>query len=281
MNNIIVAGIVLYNPEIGLLKKNIDSIKNQVRKIIIFDNGSSNIKEIESSLRKYSKVDVLKSKKNLGIAAGLNRIFKFSHQKYKANYILTLDQDSVCPPNLIKEYLKYKRPNVGIFTPLVRDVNANSLLNHSDNETDIVKNCITSAALTNYDAWKIVNGFDESMFIDCVDFDFCNRIRSKSFIVLRVNTITLYHKIGNMQIYKFPFCRVMIKNHNTFRKFYIARNTIFIARKGQKNILISCLQVFKQMLLVILFENNKFEKEKALVSGAYAGMKANIITKWL
>ena len=38
----ICAGIVLYNPEIDLLKKNIEAIADQVDCIYLFDNGSKN-----------------------------------------------------------------------------------------------------------------------------------------------------------------------------------------------------------------------------------------------
>lgn len=38
----ICAGIVTYNPDIQLLKQNIQSIQPQVQSIFIYDNGSSN-----------------------------------------------------------------------------------------------------------------------------------------------------------------------------------------------------------------------------------------------
>ena len=47
MNHNICAGIVLYNPEISLLKENIDSIFNQsIDCIYIFDNASENYDDI-------------------------------------------------------------------------------------------------------------------------------------------------------------------------------------------------------------------------------------------
>ena len=38
-----IAGIVLYNPDLGRLKENIESICKQVDKVILIDNGSDNI----------------------------------------------------------------------------------------------------------------------------------------------------------------------------------------------------------------------------------------------
>ena len=44
-----IAGIVLYNPDLGRLKENIESICKQVDKVILIDNGSDNRREIESN----------------------------------------------------------------------------------------------------------------------------------------------------------------------------------------------------------------------------------------
>lgn len=39
----VLAGIVLYNPEIGRLQENIDAIYQQVDTVLLIENGSSNI----------------------------------------------------------------------------------------------------------------------------------------------------------------------------------------------------------------------------------------------
>lgn len=79
----IIAGIVLFNPEISRLKKNISTITNQVEKIVLFDNGSSNIEEIKEVALGNSKLILIQSKKNIGIAAALNRIFFILKKTFK------------------------------------------------------------------------------------------------------------------------------------------------------------------------------------------------------
>lgn len=54
MPNRICAGIVTYNPDIPILKRNISSLNSQVNLIIIFDNGSMNYKEIINIQEKNS-----------------------------------------------------------------------------------------------------------------------------------------------------------------------------------------------------------------------------------
>lgn len=277
----IIAGIVLYNPDLTRLSENIDSIINQVQAVVMFDNGSNNIEDIIKLVKKYPKLVLLKSDTNVGIAAALNRIFEFSINEYSPSYILTLDQDSISPPNIISSYKKYLNKNVGILTPKIKDINAGDLDKPNGNVEEI-EECITSAALTNCEAWKSVNGFDESMFIDNVDFDFCNRIRKKGYRILRINAVTLTHEIGHIKVYRTPFGKIFVKNHSSFRKYYIARNTIYMARKNGKSldVFLSYLRVVKQMLLVLFFEKSKVDKELSLIKGAYEGATAQVPLMW-
>ena len=110
----VAAGIVLYNPSIDRLKKNIDAVISQSERIILFDNGSKNIHEIEHFLSSYNySITLVKSKKNTGIAHALNEIARLAFDE-KYEWLLTLDQDTVIKPTLVETYLKYlELPQVG------------------------------------------------------------------------------------------------------------------------------------------------------------------------
>ena len=101
----ILAGITLFNPDVARLEENISSIYGQVDRVICVDNGSDNIKNIEDCvLNNWKNITIIKNGKNEGIAKALNQMFEFAiEQQYE--YVLTLDQDSVCPDNIIEEYL--------------------------------------------------------------------------------------------------------------------------------------------------------------------------------
>ena len=47
MQNRIAAGIVLYNPDIDRLKKNLEVIESQVEKVFLVDNHSNNLEEVK------------------------------------------------------------------------------------------------------------------------------------------------------------------------------------------------------------------------------------------
>lgn len=106
MPNEICAGIVLYNPDIVRLRENVNAIISQVDMLFLQDNGSENISEVEALIGGLPRVVLLKSSRNMGIAWALNQLCE---QATADNYcwILTLDQDSVCPEGIIVTYSAY------------------------------------------------------------------------------------------------------------------------------------------------------------------------------
>lgn len=274
-NNICV-GIVLYNPNLDRLKANIDSIVRQVDTIFFQDNGSGNIFEIEKLLKSYQKVTLLGNDKNKGIAWALNRLCEKSIiEGYE--WILTLDQDSVCPDNMIQRYKTYL-DEADMLCPKIIDRNY-GLLDGSNIKTEYVKECITSGCLLNLKVWKEINGFDEAMFIDGVDFEFCYRMKQAGLKILRVNDVILYHEIGNITIRRFFGLNVLVKNHSAFRKYYIAKNIIYMARKKKNIFLIlkGILQEIKLLGIVILYEDDKLDKIRNINKGIRDGFNDRVI----
>lgn len=276
-------GIVTYNPDIVRLRENINAVYNAAAVVIIADNGSVNSKEIQTLISEYDRIVFLSNDVNKGIAAALNQLCEEAVNR-KYSYILTLDQDSVCPDNLCAEFSKYTgRQDAGIICPAIRDRNHNLDVINNKVETEEINRCITSGSLVMLKVWSEIGGFDESMFIDGVDFDFCNRMRARGYIVLRVNKVVLLHEIGNIEIRHFLFFKVRVKNHSSFRKYYIARNTVYQARKQKKAALIfkAHLQVIKQYFMVLLYEDDKKKKLHEIVRGFKDGKKVAIDERWI
>ena len=112
------AGIVTYNPDIDLLRKNVESILPQVEQIVVFDNGSINIEDIKRMLVSYQGSICIGSSKNQGIAYALNRLCEWGvNNQY--NWILTLDQDSISPQGLVDNLSKYVDTDVAVIAPNV------------------------------------------------------------------------------------------------------------------------------------------------------------------
>lgn len=224
----IIAGIVTYNPDIVKLKQNLTAIVPQVLHTVIVDNASDNIIDIKKLVSEFRHVEVIVNKDNKGIAAALNQIFRKANE-WKSLYAITLDQDSEVYPNLIKTYLTYE--NLGdSFTCLRHDRNF-TIENSADKKYEYVDSCITSGNLVKVAAWKDVGGFNERLFIDMVDVDFCYRLKNNGYRILKVNKYGMLHEIGDGSFVTLFGRKHFTGNYSAFRKYYIFRNMSYVIRK--------------------------------------------------
>lgn len=268
MGNVLTAGIVTYNPDFNRLKENIDAILPQVDYLIIFDNGSTNQKEIKEEFGCCA--EIILSPHNVGIAAALNGLMEKSDE-LGASWMISLDQDSVCPPDFcehMQTYL-YKEDNFGVVAPVIVDRNVGIVGHNPDEEYKSVRTCITSGAFTRIDVWKEIGGYDESMFIDSVDFEFCYRVRKTGYQVVQIRDVKLIHELGQSEKRKFLFWHIKVKNHSAFRKYYMAQNNIYYPLKHKLwlHFIRGNVRNINQLLIIILFENCKMEKMRKTIAG--------------
>lgn len=264
----IVAGITLFQPDLDRLKENIDAIINQVDDVVCIDNGSNNISEIKDLLKQYDKISLIENGENVGIAKALNQMFIYAKEKGH-EWVLTLDQDSVCPDNITSEYKKHLSiDKLGMLCPLVDDRN---YVNVEEQNGDIeeVQRCITSASLVPVTVWESVGGFLEELFIDFVDHDFCAKLQENGYKIVRVNSVHLLHEIGNGKDHKLAGVKITTLNHGSFRKYYMARNWYYYIKthKGVLDTKTEWLKYYFFFIKTMLFEDNKSEKWKAMVKG--------------
>lgn len=271
----ICAGIVLYNPNEDRLAENINAILPQVSWLILVDNGSNNIESILNQWGKKSKIKFVKNLKNEGIAKALNQMCEIaSLEKHK--WILTLDQDSVCPSILIDSFMRYTEgDNIGIVCPRF-ELNIDGYsLKEIIADFEFVDYCITSASLTNLDAWSKSGKFDEWMFIDCVDYDFCLKLKNKGYKIIRLNNVVINHEVGNLRLKKILFGKtVILHNHNPIRNYYISRNTVYLLKKYWQNRSVYrwIPRLFYWQMCKLIFEKNKSQTIISFLKGIKDGL---------
>lgn len=287
MDNI-AALIVTFNPDIKRLEHNLKLIKAQIEKIIVVDNGSSNIDSL-SSICKYDDIQLIQNGKNLGIASAQNKGFELL-EKAGMKWVLTLDQDSLIPLNTVKKFQesqKMKQIDTGIIALSYFD------RNWSDEQKKVFKNSdgknveekdfvISSGNLVNVFAWNMVNGFDEELFIDMVDYDFDARLRLNGYKIWQLNDVYLNHEIGKV-IHK-PFLETLLllpdkgrlADHSAFRQYYIYRNYIIFCKRYpmfiKKKFLI--LRTFISTRRIIVYKK-PWDKMKNAWKGILDGARYN------
>jgi rhamnosyltransferase len=257
----ICAGIVSYNPDIERLRLNVSAICSQVSKVYIVDNGSSNLSEVNHLAGVFSNVNTIINKENLGIATALNQLCEAA-DKDQYHWILTLDQDTVCPENLIEQFSRYiDREDAGIICPAVRYEGWDTVENQaSSTDCEEVKACMTSGSLTRIDAWKRVKGFREEYFIDFVDNEFCMKLRLAQYKIIRVNACTMSHQLGESGTFNFlGVKKIQYTRHAPWRFYYMIRNNRAFIGEYKDH-----LPVFKEFMKLwyILLKGVLFSKEK-------------------
>lgn len=262
------AGIVLYNPEEKRLLDNIKSIINQVDKLILIDNASDNIQSILNIIKELDlNIDIIQNDENKGIAYALNQILNYAHEN-KYSWFLTLDQDSMVNNDIIEKYNKYiNLEKVAMISCEYEDLNANKKkINFKGKEYIEVENCITSATYCNTNVLKECGGFDNKMFIDCVDFDICETIREKGYKIIKINYKGFKHEVGKSENKKILGIEVILYNHSPFRVYYFVRNSMYFAKK-HKMYIKTYFRLIKRIFLILLYQENKKENLKNIIKG--------------
>lgn len=276
----IAAIVVTYNPDEGL-NKSTKSLIKQVDSIIMVDNGSNDEgKEIINKIKnKYGeKIEVIFNEENLGIATALNKGVKYAlNNDYK--WILTMDQDSCAEENMVKIMLETyyaidenERKDILSLFPTFIDRGIESLDKNNENvEYEYVDAEITSGNLLKAEVFEKAGFFDDSLFIDMVDTDYCMRLNELGIKMIRISGAILNHSIGNSKQVKKLFGTFNTSNHSATRRYYMTRNRFYTWNK-YKNLNSFTLnrdkKLFKkEFVKIILGEDDKLNKVKMVLKG--------------
>lgn len=208
------------------------------------------------------------------------QLFSLHGQNKDALYVLTLDQDSICPTDIVEKYKKYTNlPLCGILCPVI-DYKGDSERSELEDEYLVVGECISSASLIKVECWKKIGGFDERFFIDFVDFDFCYLIREAGYKIYQIQSIHLYHELGNLCVKKLFGRKVMVTNHSPERKYYYVRNAVLCKKKHN---CYKFIRFFKDVLYnyckAIMYEERKIERLVMMTKGLIEGINIKVSEK--
>ena len=279
--NSVSAVIITYNVE-NDFKNRINKLKGKVNEIIVVDNGSK--AETISMLKELEKeITIIYLEKNKGIAYALNKGIKYSIEK-GYDWILTLDHDSIVTDNMINNMLKcYEgfegelKEKVAMLVPVhveEKEHENNHVINNEEVASKLyteVLTEITSGALTKSSIYKNVGLYDEKLFIDLVDHDYCLALNKKGFKVIQVNSAVLIHNLGDSIKKSILGLKMIPTNHSPLRRYYMSRNIHYIWDKYKQDfpgwVLTDKRRFITENLKIILFENNKIEKLKYIREG--------------
>lgn len=280
MNDKICATIITYNCGEGFINT-FNSVYNQVNKIVIVDNGSEKTTiDLLKKLKKEYPIELILCKENLGIAAALNKGVKYALDN-GYNWVMTLDHDSNLKQDMAQKLLdayyridEEKRKKVVSLLPRYIELGLDQErqdARYTNNDIQYVEGGITSGNLVSRRAFEEVGYFEEKLFIDFVDYDFCFRIKEKGLDIVEVANAILYHRIGETKSGRFFFKKVSATNHSPSRRYYITRNRIYCWKK-YKGIVNASIKfdkgcAVKEAVKILLYEEKKLLKMRMIIKG--------------
>lgn len=232
-NNKFISSVTIwYNPS----SQDIESIKtynSYFEKIYIIDNSSTNNCELAAQIENSVYVP---NNNNLGIATALN----IGCQKAMDDgfmWAMTMDQDSSWNKEVLEQYLsaicKNTDETIKSFAPkhrnelksVVGDIKYK--LEEKKEESILFPNKVmTSGNIINLLVWKKIGCFNESLFIDEVDHEFCYRLNHAGYKICEFQNIYMVHTLGHVQKTILPRpCK-----HSGVRLYYIFRNMSYIKK---------------------------------------------------
>ncbi|HJJ90133.1 MAG TPA: glycosyltransferase family 2 protein [Methanocorpusculum sp.] len=258
---------VTYRPDMQYLAKSLERVLPQVQNVIVVDNSEGIDDQREVQMIASQRLIVLTQGSNLGMAAALNIGCKEAI-RLGADWVLTLDQDSIVPESMVSEYATYIEENrskkIGALGPMFKFCWQDVLPN--DGCVVEAKALITSGCCINLQAFQKVGGFKENLFIDAVDTEYSWNLRKNGYQLFQFHTLVLEHHLGTHPFHVRVFGkRIMtITNHNALRYYYISRNSKKIS-DDYRDVFPNEASAYrkkgiKQTIMVLLFERNKIEK---------------------
>jgi rhamnosyltransferase len=252
--------IVTYNPNFKDLERNIIAIKGQLNKLIVFDNNSTN-QDFLMDLSVKWNIEILLHPDNIGLGAAYNLVFKKYFSDF--DYFVTFDQDTFLDQDVIPRLLSLfdVSEKAGIVGPSFIKSNFKT-----NNGYSFVDSLIQSCSIFPKEVLETVGYFDEKLFIDSVDFEYCLRVQLGGYKIIRSNSVFIAHDLG---VAKKRYGLSYIE-HSALRNYYMARNHKYLTRRYFKNFPYFILKknfFFFLHCLKLIFLDQDFNKVKSVSKG--------------
>lgn len=257
-------GLVLFEPTIDEIK-NINKYVYNFKKLYIYDNSEkNNLSTIKNNIA-YTNYDYIYNGKNEGMSRALNNLLNLAHND-GFRYIMILDQDSVINSDdiiIMQNYIQNnKDSSVGIFSPHVC-FNQSDIKKNNKFDMKYIDFAITSGCFFDVNIYLKLKGFDEKLFIDGVDREYCLKMKFSNYKICEVLNSILLQTLGYGKKNIFG-----VYEHSAIRNYYIFRNRLYIISKysfyfkGMNRVRFLYLSIIKQVLSVLCCEHNKISKLK-------------------
>ncbi|MBM3446082.1 MAG: glycosyltransferase [Bacteroidetes bacterium] len=265
--------VILYNPP-NNISNNIETYLQDLEFLLIYDNSSNN--DAAKYFQNNDKFYYVWDGENKGIAFRLNNAIEICEDK-NIDFLLTMDQDSSFSGTTIYDYIEKIKSSqdqdIGMFG-VVHDKRKNT------KDAELNKILITSGSVINIDIANKVGLFDEKLFIDGVDTEYCLKLFKNAYKTILFNDIFLNHSLGESSLAITPLLRKEYRAiHNSKRIYYMIRNTLYLRNLYRNEIrFLSWQPIFNEIKNAVFYGREK-KATIAAIAKAYIDFRQNKMGK--
>jgi len=283
--------VVVFHPE-PAITQTLQILVEECGRVLVVNNGSE--AGLCARMAEVPGVEVLTLSSNLGVATALNRGASRAHELGFAKMV-TFDQDSRPRAGLVRSLLatQHRFPRAAVVGPRIEDAVPGAhpyrwvrrhprwpgLFERVDScrgDLAEVTMMVTSGSLVDLAVWAGLDGFDESLFIDYVDTDYCLRVIQSGRTVAVSAEAVLEHRLGDRQSEEVLGHDFRPTHHAAFRHYFMARNRIVVWKRHaitQRHwALFDAAFAVYNCFRVLAFEPGKGRKLRAMLLGTWDGL---------
>jgi len=273
------AVVIIYNPEIKMFNRMLESIRIQVRHIYLINNGCT---DFNPENKQITQVNLGENK---GIAYAQNVGIRMAIQG-KADFVLLSDQDTIYPPDYIKKmmsaYLELKQKyKIAAIAPAFIDSHKKEEKQPflKFNKSKLVKfyplsgwfevsYVIASGKIIPLNVIDEIGLMDEKLFIDWVDVEWCWRAQSMNYKILQCAEISIEHCLGDDTTL---LLGRKVTTRNAVRYYYMIRNALYLMKNYfyldyyKRKFLL--LRTFRSVIVYSIISTKKLKVIKYMLKG--------------
>ena len=261
--------IVCYRPNVPRLLQLCEALVAAGSAVVVVDNTEQPYLVAQQL---PPRCELIIQRRNSGIAHAQN-VGTGAAMRAGADVIVFLDQDSTIDPGFLPALVSPLRAGTpDIVSPLYRDDASKAELpavrvnrygmtravrrgaSMGPYPVDVV---ISSGTAATKEVFALAGTFDEGLFIDFVDTEWCLRCRSKQISIRVVPSAVMHHRIGSRSI---SLGVMTIFVHSPIRCYYQVRNCFHLFRKQHIPFLFALREtasVFLSRTLLLLFVQDR------------------------
>jgi rhamnosyltransferase len=281
--NQVCAIIVTFHPDIEFITRLL-AILNELDKVIIIDNSADPLVLNHVKLHcRDNRILFIENHVNAGIAKALNQGIQLAEAE-GYQWVWSFDQDTLVPSGILSKLVHFyntstAKSKIGVIGPNYKDVNCGTYFIPLERGGEYleVPTLINSGSLIKIENYHVVGGFDEKLFIDGVDHDFCLMMRHHGYKIIVVKNALIYHKIGYSTRHRFLHKIITVTNNSPLRRYYFSRNSWKLMLKYMSlnpSLAIELVKVYlKSVIVTVIFEKQRLSKIKYLTLGFFDAVR--------